>query len=169
MKHDDDEILFDEANLGHDLPDEEANLDYAMPDDKIRNHDVVVISEDEPDNCLADDTVTNFEEENNEKVQSDDDDSVMNEVDGNSIDYNNSGAANADDDAQDNTDAFAAYSEQDEENEERASVEQINDVINEENYYTRLRRTNAGTGAGRLHMSYDGKGYTHEKTIFKCR
>ena len=45
---------------------------------------------------MEDDTVTNFEEENNEKVQSDDDDSVMNEVDDISIDYNNSGAANAD-------------------------------------------------------------------------
>lgn len=152
MNHDDEEITFEEANLDHD-----------MPDDEIRNHDVVVISEDEPDNCLEDDTVTNFEEENNEKVQSDDDDSVMNEVDGNSIDYNNSGAANADDDAQDNTDAFVAYSEQEEENEEQASVEQINDVINEENYNTRPRRTNAGTGVDRLQMSFDGKAYTHEK------
>jgi len=87
----------------------------------------------------------------------------MNEVDGNSIDYNNSGAANADNDAQDNTDAFVAHFEQDEENEERASLEQINDVINEENYNNRPRRTNAGMGVDRLQMSFDGKAYTHEK------
>ena len=49
------------------------------------------------------------------------------------------------------------------ENEEQASVEQINDVINEENYNTRPRRTNAGTGVDRLQMSFDGKAYTHGK------
>ena len=104
--------------------------------------------------------------------KSDDDDSVMNEVDDISIHYNNSGAANADDDAQDNTDAFVAYSEQYEENEERknllenevrASVERINDVINKENCNAKTRRTNAGTGVDRLQMRFDGKAHTHEK------
>jgi len=106
-------------------------------------------------------------EENNEKVQSDDDDSVMNEIDQNSTDYNNNYAANADDDAQDNTDAFVAYSKQDEENEERqnlleskarASVGQI-----EENYNAGPRRTSAGTGVDRIQMRFDGKAYTHAK------
>ena len=67
MNHDDEEITFEEVKLDHDLPNEEANLDHDMPDDEIRNHDLMVISEDEPDNCLEDDTVTNFEEESNEK------------------------------------------------------------------------------------------------------
>jgi len=50
MNHDNEEIIFEEASLDHDLPDEEANLDHDVPDEEIRNHDIVVISEDEPDN-----------------------------------------------------------------------------------------------------------------------
>ena len=151
MNHDDEEIIF-----------EEANLDDDMPDDEIRNHDnegenYVMISEAEPDKFLKDDAATNFEEGNNEKVRSDDDNSVMNEVDDNRL--------------QNNTDAFVAYSEQDEENEERqnlleneerASVERINDVVNGESYNARPRMTNAGTGVDRLQMHFDGKTYTHE-------